>query len=130
MMRGNMKCMDQKLETLLRVLACCAGFFIVVSPILLFAGDTTFKSPVGDTTLYAFLVKILNAVIYILFPVLVLMIVYTGFLFVKAQGSVTAIGEARRALMYTVIGSLVVLGSKAIALAVEATVKSISSGTS
>jgi len=58
------------------------------------------------------------------------MIVYTGFLFVKAQGNATAIGEARRTLMYTVIGGLVVLGSKAIALAIEATVKSISSGTS
>jgi hypothetical protein len=90
-----------------------------------YAADAEFTNPLGNVTLYEFLVKILNALIYILFPIIVLMIVYTGFLFVAAQGNEQKLREARRALMWTVIGALVVLGSKALALAIEATVKGI-----
>jgi hypothetical protein len=87
-----------------------------------------FPDPVcGDTpcTLADVLVRVLNALIYILFPIIVLMIVYTGFLFIAAQGKPPKIVEARRALMWAVIGALVVLGSKALALAIGATVASL-----
>ncbi len=86
-----------------------------------------FTDPLGDISLYDFLLLILNAVIFILFPIIVLMIVYTGFLFVAAQGNAAKLQEARRALIWTVIGALIVLGSKALALAIQATVKNIHS---
>jgi len=84
-----------------------------------------FTNPLGNITLYDFLLKILNSLIYILFPVIIIMMVYTGFLFVAAQGNETKLQEAKRALVWTVIGALIVLGSKALALAIKATINSI-----
>lgn len=94
----------------------------VFSPLYTYA---QFKNPLGDITLFDFLLKILNAVVFILFPVVVLMIVYTGFLFVVAQGNESKITQARTALFWTVIGVLVLLGSKALSIAICETVKSI-----
>ncbi|MBP9749679.1 MAG: hypothetical protein KBD21_03035 [Candidatus Pacebacteria bacterium] len=108
-----------------QVLAQVLALILLCLPVLVFGAETqSFDSPVeGD--LYDLLVKILNAVVYILFPFIVLMIVYTGFLFVTAQGNATKITQAREALVWTVVGALVVLGAKAIALAIEATVAEI-----
>lgn len=84
-----------------------------------------FTNPLGNIDLYGFLLNILNSVVFILFPVIVLMIVYVGFLFVAAQGNQQKLQEAKKAIVWTVIGSLVVLGSKALALAIRATVYNI-----
>ncbi len=112
-------------ESTARITAHLAAFLFLCVPVVVAgADDTSFTSPVeGD--LYDFLVKILNAAVYILFPFIVLMIVYTGFLFVTAQGNATKITQAREALVWTVVGALVVLGAKAIALAIEATVEDL-----
>ena len=56
------------------------------------------------------------------------MLVFVGFKFVTAQGEPGKISEAREMLLCTVIGALVLLGSKAIALGVDATVKALSGG--
>ncbi|MBP9760376.1 MAG: hypothetical protein KBD24_03340 [Candidatus Pacebacteria bacterium] len=114
-----------------RITAFAVVLFVYALPVLTVLADCNpkeaFCSPV-DGDLYTLLIKILNAVIFILFPIIVLMIVYTGFLFVSAQGNPTKIEEARRALMWTVIGALVLLGSKALAMAICATVKDIAPG--
>lgn len=68
---------------------------------------------------------ILDAVILLVFPIVVLMIVYTGFLFVTAGGDEGQVSKARTALLWTVVGALVVLGSKALSLAIENTVLEI-----
>jgi hypothetical protein len=86
---------------------------------------TGFCNPLTYTTLSGFLYAILNTVIIFLFPVVVLMIVYTGFLFVQAQGNPEKINKARQALLWTVIGGLIVLGGFAIAQMLEATVASV-----
>lgn len=84
-----------------------------------------FTNPLGNTTLEGFLLKILAIVTYILFPIIVLLVVYTGFLFVTAQGNPTKLQEARKALGWTVVGAVVVLSAQGIALAVKATVADI-----
>ncbi len=75
--------------------------------------------------LESFLLNILAFVIRIGSIVVVLMVVYVGYLFVVAQGNETKIIEARKALLWTVIGSLVLLGSQAIAMAIKATVQAL-----
>jgi len=81
-----------------------------------------FVNPLSVDTIEELLVLILNAVIFILFPIIVLMIVYTGFLFVSAQGNEQQLSKARQALVWTVVGALIVLGSKALAIAICETV--------
>jgi len=84
-----------------------------------------FIDPLNVTTLEDLLVIILNTVVTIMFPIIVLMIVYTGFLFVSAQGNPTKLASARQALKWTLIGALVVLGAKALSLAIAATIKTL-----
>jgi len=78
----------------------------------------------GDC-LSAFLLNILDFVIYLGSIVVIFMLVYVGFRFVVAQGSDTKISEARTMLLWTVIGALILLGAKAIALGVQATVSAL-----
>jgi hypothetical protein len=84
-----------------------------------------FCNPISYNDMESFLLAIVNAIIYILFPIIVLMIVYTGFLFVKAQGNPAKLSEARTALMWTIIGGLIVLGSYALAIAIKSTIATI-----
>ncbi len=91
------------------------------------AQDGGFTNPLKDSigSFDEFIYVIVRTVMFILFPIIVLMMVYTGFMFVKAQGNPQKIAEARRALMWTIIGGMLVLGAYALAMAVKATIDSI-----
>jgi hypothetical protein len=65
---------------------------------------------------------ILTGAIKIGIPVLALAIIYCGFLFVKAQGKPEELTKAKDALMWTLIGAAVLLGSLAIATMISNTV--------
>jgi len=85
-------------------------------------GSGIFVNPLKGTSDFAgLIVKILDTVIKIGIPVLVLFIVYAGFLFVTAQGNTTKIDEAKSALWWAVLGGAVLLGAKAIAAVICAT---------
>jgi hypothetical protein len=60
--------------------------------------------------------------IKILSPLLVLYFIWTGFIFVRAQGNPTEIGRAKHMLLYGLIGGAVILGAKVIALAIAGTI--------
>jgi archaellum component FlaF (FlaF/FlaG flagellin family) len=68
---------------------------------------------------------ILQAVVDIGAIVLIFMLVWVGFLFVTAQGNPEKISSARSALIWTVIGGLILLGAEAISKVIEATVSSL-----
>lgn len=89
----------------------------------------TLINPVGQgATLMSFLNSILDVAIQAGTVVIILMMVYVGFLFVKARGEPGEITKAREALLWTVLGALILLGSKAIALGIQATVQALSVG--
>ncbi len=69
-----------------------------------------------------FMEAILEAVIQIGTIILTLAIVYIGFLFVQAQGNEEKIKSARSALMWTVIGGLILLGAKTVGLVIGSTI--------
>lgn len=70
---------------------------------------------------------ILAGVVRIGAVLLVLMLVYVGFLFVVAQGNPEKVSQARSALIWTVIGGLILLGAEAIHQVIQSTVNSITS---
>lgn len=72
-----------------------------------------------------FLESILKFVIRIGSIAVILMLVFVGYKFVVAQGSDTKLTEAKNMLLWTLIGSLILLGAQAISLAIQATVKSL-----
>ena len=78
----------------------------------------------GDS-LESFLGNILDFVIRIGAIIVVLMLVYVGYLFVIAQGKEEKIREARQTLLWTLVGALILLGAKAISVAITETVKAL-----
>ena len=71
------------------------------------------------------LTAILDAVVQLGAIILVIAIVYVGFKFVVAQGNEERIKEARGALVWTVIGGLILLGAQAISLVIQQTVSAL-----
>lgn len=92
-------------------------------------GGTQLLNPLkGGASLESFLQSILAFVIRIGTIVVVLMVVYVGYLFVVAQGNDSKLTEARKALLWTIIGALILLGAQAIAAGITATVNALSVG--
>ncbi len=121
---------------------------ILSLPLVLRAADTTTNTGGNDTTtntgsggcgsgglcnplqvnsLQDFLHAILNGVIEIGTIVLIMMLVFVGFKFVVARGNPEEIQSARSALVWTVIGGLILLGATAIQAVITDTVSGITS---
>ena len=81
-------------------------------------------NPLGTstTTLDKVLSNVLDAIVLLLTPVITIMLLYCGFLFISAQGNVEKLGDAKRALMYTLIGAAVILGAKGLSLVLSNTI--------
>lgn len=82
----------------------------------------TLQNPLtGVNTLPDFINKVMTGLVQLLTPVIVIMFLWTGFLFVKAQGKAEELTAAKKALLYTVIGAALVLGAKGFSLVLQAT---------
>jgi uncharacterized membrane protein len=68
------------------------------------------------------LVAILNILIVIAVPIIVLFIIYAGFLYVTARGNVQQIETANRAIVYAIIGAIMAIGALAIAEIIKNTI--------
>jgi len=82
-------------------------------------------NPLGFSTLYEFLIAILNVVIYIAFPAIVLFLVWIGFKFVTAQGNAEELKKVRGYFLWAIVGALLVLGARVLATAIQATVEQL-----
>lgn len=90
---------------------------------------TTIDNPLGNniTDIPSFIKEVVNIVLVVGIPILALAIIYTGFLFVQAQGNSEKLTKAKNALLYTLIGGALLLGAFVIANAIKETVDSIKS---
>lgn len=80
-------------------------------------------NPISTTNVQSFIRTVLEGALRIGIPIIALAIIYCGFLFVFARGNSEKITEARRALVYTLIGAAILLGSWAIAQLISETVR-------
>lgn len=74
------------------------------------------------STVNDFIKVMLEGIIKMGIPVIAIAIVYCGFLFVSAQGNSEKISTAKNALLYTLIGAAVLIGSWALAQLISETV--------
>jgi hypothetical protein len=92
-------------------------------------GNVGLYNPLGaNSTLPALLSAILALVVRIGTFVVIFMLVYVGYLFVIARGAPGEITKAKQALLWTVVGALILLGAQALAVGIQATVQSIGNG--
>lgn len=85
-------------------------------------------NPLGSNinTLPDLLKAIINNILLPIGSVIaVIMFIWSGFLFVTAQGREEQIKTARKALLYTAIGTAILLGAAAIANVLSATITSL-----
>lgn len=89
--------------------------------------NTSIKNPLGDNiqTIPDFIKIVIMAVLYVGVPIVALAIIYTGFLFISAQGNSEKLTKAKKALLYTLIGAVLLLGAFVIANAIQGTVNEI-----
>ena len=121
--------MNSIMNTLKKILA----FFLplLIPLVLVHADDAqTFANPFqynsGATqTIPDLLLALVDLVFLIGTPIIVIFIIYAGFLFVTAGDNESKITKARFVLMWTLIGGLVLLGAKAIGLAIQNTITSL-----
>jgi hypothetical protein len=78
-------------------------------------------NPLAATSITDLIAKILLYVQGIGLTFLTLMLIYVGFLFVNARGNPEKVGAAKTALLWTVVGGLLLLGASAMAQAIAAT---------
>jgi hypothetical protein len=112
-------------NTLLLPLAFFAGTLFA------YAGSdspTYFKNPVkyGDIkTVQDFLLALVDLIFLLAVPLIVVCIIYSGFLFVTAGDNESQVSKARTVFVWTIVGAGVLLGAKAIAMAIQATIESL-----
>src|SRR3989344_524603 len=86
-------------------------------------GRIEFKNPFKAETLDGLITIILDDIIMpIGYVIAALMVIYSGFLFVTSQGNETKIKAAKDALLYAVIGAIILLGATVITKALQGTV--------
>ncbi|GEM_PF-2499767 len=91
------------------------------------SGVPGLQNPLGDVESFPDLLeKILRGVVMPIGAVVAtLAIIYSGFLFVTAQGNTEKLETARKAFFWSVVGALVLLGALAISAGIEATLQQI-----
>lgn len=99
---------------------------LMSTPTLLFAATPKLENWLTSATLVAFLKKILESVVELAVMVLVVMIVWVGYLFVSAQGNEKQLEEAKGAFVWLIIGGAIILGAWAITQLVVNTIGSVS----
>lgn len=93
------------------------------------SSGSSFGNPLAAGNLYEFLNIALDALILILFPFVVLFFVYGAFNLVRAQGNAQMIASGKKALLWTTVGALIILGARAITIAIQNTVGEIRNAT-
>ena len=90
------------------------------------SGGSAIDNPLGNTnSITALVVKLVTLAAQLGGVVCVFFIIYSGFLFVKAQGKPEEIETAKRTLLWSLVGAAVLLGASVIANVIKSTVESV-----
>ncbi|MFM2374654.1 MAG: hypothetical protein RLZZ234_649 [Candidatus Parcubacteria bacterium] len=86
---------------------------------------TTLCNPLSFGSFGEFFIALIDILILFAIPIIVLMIIYAGFLYVMARGSEEQVTKASRALTYAVLGGLLILGAELILKIIQGTVSQL-----
>jgi hypothetical protein len=89
-------------------------------------GGISLQNPLSSDTLFGLLQAIIDGILLPIGGVLaVLAFIYSGFLYVTAQGNESKLATAHKALLYSAVGTAVLLGSWVIAKVLETTINQL-----
>lgn len=103
----------------------------MLMPVVSFAqGSHSLQNPVsGYGTIGALFSALLNIIIVVAVPVVVLFLILAGFRYVTARGNPNGIQEANTALLYGVIGGVIIIGAVALLAIIQSTVNQFTPAT-
>lgn len=97
-------------------------FFTLIFPSFVLGADF---NPLKVDSMEKLIGSILEGLTYILTPLIVLAFIYSGFLFVSAQGQQEKIQKAKTAITYTIVGAALILGANLIFTVVTTTISNV-----
>ncbi len=83
----------------------------------------------GIGTIPQFISNTLKVMVMVALPIITLFMVYSGFLFVLAQGNQEQLAKAKTNFVYVVIGAILILGAWVFASLLGGTISELTSGT-
>lgn len=89
------------------------------------SANTQLQNPIKYNTFSQFAAAVTKTAVQVLMPFIVLAFIYSGFLFVSAQGNETKLTEAKNILMYSMIGAFILLGAWGFAQIIGQTVSTL-----
>ena len=110
-----------------RLVTILSAVFILLPMFFIFAKEYTIDNPLGDSTstLSALIISLVTLAAKLGAVVCVFFIIYAGFLFVKAQGDPKELETAKSVLLWSVVGTAVLLGASVMGNVICETVKSV-----
>jgi hypothetical protein len=91
-------------------------------------GGTTLVNPLKFGDIASFIAGALKILVMVALPVITLFVVYSGFMFVTAQGKPEALKTAKTNFVYVVLGALLIMGAWIIATLIGGTVSQLTNG--
>tara|TARA_B100000508_G_scaffold140740_2_gene143162 strand:- start:2041 stop:2517 length:477 start_codon:yes stop_codon:yes gene_type:complete len=80
------------------------------------------QNPLQAKSITEFFFQIIEILLIFAIPIIVFFIILAGFRFVTAQGDTNKLSDAKRALLYAIVGGLLILGAYIILEVIESTV--------
>lgn len=87
--------------------------------------NTPLVNPIKANTFGELVEKVISTAVQVLMPIVVLMFIYSGFLFVTAQGNEKKLEEAKKAITWSVVGAFILLGAQGFAQMIGTTVTNV-----
>ena len=87
--------------------------------------DGKICNPLSAEDIPAFILQIIEILLVFAVPLIVLYIMYAGYLFVTAQGNQEQVTNAKNALLYAILGGVLVLGANLIIDVIQGTVDAL-----
>lgn len=96
--------------------------FLAIVPSASLAAIETLENPTNVPTLYDFIREVLTIVVKIGIPVATIFIIWSGFLFLTAQGDEAQLKKAKASFVWACVGVAVLLGAWLLATAIKSTI--------
>lgn len=104
---------------LTKTASLCATFLCTVTPAW---AAVQLQNPLNAVDIQDFLFGIVSIAIVFAIPIVMVMLIYAGFLYVTARGNPEQLKQAQRALIYGIIGGVIITSAYAIIEIVQNTV--------
>lgn len=85
-------------------------------------GTVSLQNPLAADNILELFEAIIDVILVFAVPIIVFFIIYAGFLYVTARGNEGTIEKAHKALLYALIGGLLILGANVLIDVIQGTV--------